>query len=269
VLVPGSLVISGSVYPRDGSSFVTPGQSLPFANNYSSTLNPEPTTDPGLSTAVVGGQYPYVFNNASADGSFGVSTPIDLFDVSLHGRPLGLVHVPTNGMTTSFQSKSELAINLSTNGRDLSFLGYDAPVGTLDASNSNTPGVFDPTNPDLTGENSTLTAGGVYRVAGNLSSDGRWTFTDTNAYPGDNGRAALLENTGGLDDFVTAGNTTTATPARRRTPRFPLTSSMRPARRSSRGRLRHRAPRLPVFRPSWPRSASRNWVTPPTRPVRT
>jgi hypothetical protein len=205
-LQPGSLVISGTVYPRNGSDFVTAGQTLPFANNYSSSLDPEPTTDPGFSTAVTNGQYPFVFNNASADGSFGVSTPIDLFDVGLGGQPLGVVQVPTSGMTTSFESKSELALNVSTNGQDLSFLGYDAPVGTLDASNSNTPGVFDPTNPDVTGENSSLTAGGVYRVAGDLSSDGRWTFTDTNAYSGDNGRAALLENTGGLDNFVTAGN---------------------------------------------------------------
>ena len=204
-LVPDSLVISGTVYPRHGIN-ITVGQNLPFANNYSSKLNPEPTTNPGFPQAVVDGQYPYVFNNASADASFGVGTPIDLFDVSLGGQPLGVVHVPTSGMTTSFESKSELALNLSTNGQDLSFMGYDTPSGTLDASNSNTPGVFDPTNPDLTGLNSSLTAGGVYRVAGNLSSDGRWTFTDTNVYSGDNGRAALLENTGGLDSFVTAGN---------------------------------------------------------------
>jgi hypothetical protein len=205
-LTAGSLAISGTVYPRNGARFVTAGQNLPFANNYSASLDPEPTTDPGLSTAVTDGRYPYVFNNASADPSFGVSTPIDLFDVSLDGKPLGVVHVPTTGMTTSFESKSELALNVSTNGQDLSFLGYDAPVGTIDASNSNTPGVFDPTNPDVSGLNGALTAGGHYRVAGNLSSDGRWTFTDTNAYSGDNGRAALLQNTGGADDFVTAGN---------------------------------------------------------------
>ena len=204
-LVPGSLVISGTTYPSDGVNIAV-GQNLPFANNYSNKLNPEPTTDPGFPQAVVDGQYPFVFNNASADGSFGVGTPIDLFDVSLGGQPLGTVHVPTNDMTTSFESKSELALNLSTNGQDLSFLGYDVPAGTLDASNSNTPGVFDPTNPDLTGLNSSLTAGGVYRVAGNLSSDGKWTFTNTNAYTGDNGRAALLVNTGGRDSFVTAGN---------------------------------------------------------------
>ena len=203
-LVPGSLAISGTVYPRHGVN-ITVGQNLPFATNYSSSTNPEPAI-PVYPQAVVDGQYPYVFNNAAVDGSFGVGTPIDLFDVSLDGRPLGVVHVPTSGMTTSFESKSELALNLSTDGQDLSFLGYDVPTGTLDASNSNTPGVFDPTNPDLTGENSSLTGGGVYRVAGNLSSDGQWTFTDTNAYSGDNGRAALLENTGGLDDFVTAGN---------------------------------------------------------------
>jgi len=221
-LEPGSLAISGTVYPRTGAGFVAVGQNLPYANNYSASLDPEPTTDPGYPTAVANGQYPYVFNNASADPSFGVSTPIDLFDVSLWGQPLGVIHVPTSGMTTSFESKSELALNVSTNGQDLSFLGYDAPVGTLDASNSNTPGVFDTTNPDLTGENSALTAGGIYRVAGNLSSDGQWTFTDTNAYSGDNGRAALLENTGGLDDFVTAGNDNNGNTGKKDYPTVPV-----------------------------------------------
>ena len=87
---------------------------------------PAPKPTPVLAQAVAPGTFPYIFNNDGPDGSFAVQTPIDLWDVSLEGRPLGTVHVPTNQETTSFSSKSELAINLSTDGQDLSFSGYDA-----------------------------------------------------------------------------------------------------------------------------------------------
>lgn len=191
-LMPNSVVISGTVFPRDGVA-VSPGQQLPFAANWGNTV-PEPAAIDAQ--AVAGGQYPYVFNNASTDGSFGVDTPIELWDASLRGWPLGTVHVPTSAMTTSFESKSELAINVSTGGQDLSFSGYNAPAGTFDASNSNTPGLVDPTNPDL--------AGPYFRVAGDLNSDGRMTFTETNSYTGDNGRAVLLDSAD--DQFFAAGN---------------------------------------------------------------
>src|ERR1700722_7015349 len=175
-LIPDSVVVSGTVYPRHGVN-ISVGQSLPFETT---------PGDPGTEVqAVADGQYPYVFNNDGPDGSFAVSTPIKLWDLSFSGQRLGAIHVPTDQMTTSFSSKSELAINVSTGGQDLSFSGYNAPVGTADASNSSTPGTPDPTNPDV--------AGPFYRVAGDLASDGRWTFTDTNSYSGDNGRAVLLD----------------------------------------------------------------------------
>lgn len=213
-LQPNSLVISGTVFPSDGIN-LTSGQALPYVDSFvggpekkaletskTATLSDwEPET---FAQAVIGGQYPEVFNNASADGSFGVDTPIDLWNVSLGGRPLGGVRVPTNQMVTSFESKSELAVNVATNGHSLSFSGYAAPNGSVDASNSNTPGVFDFTNPDVAGENSPYTAGGYYRVAGDLSSDGRWTFTDTNSYSGDNERAVLLDSAD--NEFLAAGN---------------------------------------------------------------
>ncbi len=40
-----------------------------------------------------------------------------------------------------------MALNLSTDGKLLTFMGYVAPVNTIDASNSNTPGAVDSTNP--------------------------------------------------------------------------------------------------------------------------
>jgi hypothetical protein len=47
---------------------------------------------------------------------------------------------PTKDQTvTSFSSKSELALNLSTDGQDVTFMGYLAPVNAIDVSNSNTP----------------------------------------------------------------------------------------------------------------------------------
>jgi hypothetical protein len=199
-LVPDSVVIAGTVFPRHGVDLGI-GQTLPYATNYGSTV-PEPT--PVLAQAVAPGQFPYVFNNDGPDGSFAVQTPVDLWDVGLGGQQLSTVQVPTNEMTTSFSSKSELAINLSTDGQSLSFSGYGAPVGEFDASNSNTPGSFDVTNPDLQGENSTATAGGVYRVVGNLNSAGRWTFTETNSYSGDNERADLLDSAD--NTFFAAGN---------------------------------------------------------------
>jgi hypothetical protein len=186
-LAPDSVVVSGTVYPRHGVN-ITVGQTLPFENTPG-----DPTSEV---QAVANGQYPYVFNNDGTDGSFAVSTPIDLWDTTLSGQPLGTVHVPTSEMTTSFSSKSELAINVSTGGQDLSFLGYNAPAGQVDASNSSTPGTPDPTNPDV--------AGPFYRVAGDLSSSGRWTFTDTNSFSGDNGRATVLDSADNV--FLAAGN---------------------------------------------------------------
>jgi hypothetical protein len=186
-LAPDSLAISGTVYPRHGVD-ISVGQPLPDQSTPG-----DPTTD---ALAVADGQYPYVFNNDGPDPSFAVSTPIDLWDSTLSGQPLGTIHVPSDEMTTSFSSKSELAINVSTGGQDLSFSGYNAPVGTPDASNSSTPGTPDPTNPDVSGP--------FYRVAGDLASDGRWTFTDTNSFSGDNGRAVLLDSADNV--FFAAGN---------------------------------------------------------------
>jgi hypothetical protein len=93
--------------------------------------------------------------------------------------------VPTNELVTSFSSKSELALNDSTSGRAVSFMGYDAPVSAIDVSNSNTPLAPDPTNP---------VPGIDYRAAAVLHDNGRFDFTLTNAYSGNNGRAAILND---------------------------------------------------------------------------
>jgi hypothetical protein len=98
--------------------------------------------------AIADGKYPQVFDNDPVDGSFAVSTPVDVLDVDRFGNQLLQVKVPTDQVATSFSSKSEGAINFSTDGQDLSFLGYNAGPNTLDTSNSNTP--LGPTAPTRT-----------------------------------------------------------------------------------------------------------------------
>ena len=146
-------------------------------------------------TAVADGGYPEVFNNESVDPSFGVSTPILLDRLSPSGRTLGTFPVPTRaGLVTSFPSKSELALNVSTGGDAVTFMGYVAPAGQLDVSNSNTPGVADPTNPVRVS---------YYRGVAVLHG-GHLGVTGTNAYSGNNGRAAILNSAANV--VYAAGN---------------------------------------------------------------
>jgi hypothetical protein len=100
-------------------------------------------------------------------------------------------------MVTSFSSKSELALNLSLDRQYLTFMGYFALINALDVSNSNTPGAADPTNPVLAT---------VLRVVARVDQKGKFKFTATNAYSGNNGRAAILNNSDGANFFYTAGN---------------------------------------------------------------
>ncbi len=88
-------------------------------------------------------------------------------------------------------------MHLSTDGRYLTFMGYVTPVNTIDASASNTPGEIDPTNP--VGEY-------IYRAVAQVDKERNFHFTETNAYTGDNGRVAILNNINGADFFFTAGN---------------------------------------------------------------
>ena len=89
-LAPDSVVISGTVFPRHGVD-LSVGDSLPYLTGGTSSA---PT--PPDATAVADGQFPYVFNNDGTDGSFAISTPIDLWDVGFSGQPLGTVRVPTS-----------------------------------------------------------------------------------------------------------------------------------------------------------------------------
>jgi len=146
--LPGNLVVSRSVYV-DTNSIIAGTTLLP--------PNCSPTNCPKPVTAVVGSAYPYVWNNDSVDGSFGVTSKIFLDQMTTSGVLLNSLEVPnssqngvlptTDQMVTSFSSKSELALDLSTDAQSVTFMGYLAPINTLDVSNDNTPAVIDPTNP--------------------------------------------------------------------------------------------------------------------------
>ena len=179
-LAPGNLLVSRSVYEPDPS--LTAGVTELPAGCVT-----------GCALAKAGGAYPEVWNNDLVRRKLrrhledlpGPAHAIGL--ARQHARSAEQRHARhrhgADQMITSFSSKSELALNLSTRGRYVTFMGYLAPVDTLDVSNANTPGVIDPTNP---------VPGAYYRVVAQLDSQGQFQFTETNAYSGNNGRAAIL-----------------------------------------------------------------------------
>jgi hypothetical protein len=170
------ILVSRSVYAGTPST-VTVGQTLP-----------------GGGTAIADGTYPFVFNNNTVDGSFGVTSPIFLDHLSNSGALLYTLAVPGSLATTSFSSKSEMALNLAQAGGAVTFMGYVAAPNTLDVSNSNTPGHVDPTNP---------VAGVFQRAVVQVDGHGNVLVTPVNTYSGNNGRAAVLAANG---QYYMAGN---------------------------------------------------------------
>jgi hypothetical protein len=195
---PGNLLVSRSVYDNDPGNVVA-----------GTTLLPPNCVTPNCVTATDSGAYPFVFNNDIVDGSFGITSKILLDQLEPSGRFVNSLEVelphtsdhreqPTgNRIVTSFPSKSEIGLNLSTDGRVVTFMGYLAPINALDVSNSNTPAVVDPTNPVPTS---------FYRVVAEVDAQGRFRFTKTNAYSGNNGRAAILNNKDGANVVYMSGN---------------------------------------------------------------
>jgi hypothetical protein len=195
---PDNLVVSRSVYDNNASN-VQVGQILP----------PDCPASSGACGVAPGapydGTYPYVFNDAIYDGSFGITSRIYLDQLAPNGWLIDSLEVPNSmrpaakegQLVTSFSSKSELGLHLSLDGKYLTFIGYVAPVNAIDVSNANTPGAVDPTNPD--GQT-------FYRAVATVDGAGQFQFTETNAYSGDNGRGAILNNIKGQNVFYTAGN---------------------------------------------------------------
>jgi hypothetical protein len=191
---PGNLLVSRSVYGANPDIIVAGVTQLPPG-----------CTGSNCATATAGGAYPQVFNNDAVDGSFGVTSSIFLDEITPWGWPVSTLEVPNSAqrhikagsdqMVTSFSSKSEIALNLSTDKRFVTFMGYLTAVGTIDVSNSNTPFVVDPTNP---------VPSTYYRVVAKVDQRGQFSFTKTNAYSGNNGRAAILNAAANV--VYTSGN---------------------------------------------------------------
>jgi len=169
-VLPANLYVSRTTYVSN-PSLITIGQTLPGS---------------GTAKAIADGSFPDVFKNEIPDASFGVSTPIYLDLLNTDGTFVKTINVDPTLMTTSFASKSEMALNVSTDGKSLSFMGYAAPAYALDVSNSNTTEAFDSTNPVTTT---------FARAIANLNlSSSALQVTNVNAYSGNNGRAVIQAN---------------------------------------------------------------------------
>jgi hypothetical protein len=194
---PGNLLLSRALYDNNPNNVQAGVTQLP----------PNCTAATPCATAISDGTYPYVWNNDTVDGSFGITAKLFLDHLTPSGVLVNSLEVPNssqNGvpptkdqMVTSFSSKSEVALNLSTDGQFVTFMGYLAAINALDVSNSNTPAVVDPTNP---------VSEAIFRVVAQVDSKGKFRFAETNAYSGNNGRAAILNNTNGANVLYTAGN---------------------------------------------------------------
>jgi hypothetical protein len=247
--IPGSIVVSGTVYVGHADT-VTPGEVLPFGclntgpidNPNPATVNvpllPADQTSTTTTTAVTvtcgyasdNGEEPNlhdnhnVWNNANTDGSFGVSAPVVLWDLSSNGNLLGELDVPGDEIVTSFSSKSELAVNRSADGKSLTFMGYRGGPGCpaltlntttniltqgtnvgpisptapnlLDVSASNTPGLCDPTNPAVASYAGANNPTAYYRSVADVDAWGHIWYTDGDAYSGDNSRASIEADNG-------------------------------------------------------------------------
>ena len=245
--VPGSIVLSGTVYTGKADT-VIPGEVLPHGClNTGAVTTPNPATvnvpllpadqtATATTTAVTvscgyasdNGEAPNlkdnhnVWNNAATDGSFGVSSPIVLWDLSTEGANLGSLDVPSNQIVTSFSSKSELALNRSADGKSLTFMGYrggpgcpkltldpttniltqgtnvgpvsPTAVNLIDVSASSTPGLCDPTNPAVATFAQAPNPTAYYRSVAEVDADGRIRYTDGDAYSGDISRAVIKAN---------------------------------------------------------------------------
>ena len=191
----GTLVLSRSVYAGNAAT-VSVGQTLPPGCVAHTVVVPllaggTASVKVKCATAVADGTYPTVFNNDGPDGSFGVTSPIFLDNLKTNGEQLGTLAVPSDQIVTSFSSKSELALNRSSDGKSITFVAYHGGPGfitapnQLDVSNSNTPGVIDPTNP---------VSSQYFRAVAEVDANGHIQITDGNAYSGNNGRAGAKAN---------------------------------------------------------------------------
>ncbi|HTC45372.1 MAG TPA: hypothetical protein VK696_10020 [Steroidobacteraceae bacterium] len=113
---------------------------------------------------------------SNVDPNFGITADIILQNVNTTtGAVDNTVNVTSIAaaagidLTTSFSSKSELAINTSLDGTSLTFMGYNATPGQLDIFYSNTPG-------SLAGYSLTTTTDGLRNLTGKVNANGSVTL---------------------------------------------------------------------------------------------
>jgi hypothetical protein len=186
LLVPGSLVISSSTYDRTQGAIASLTVGTKLASSATATT-----------AATTGNNYVTVWNNETADASFGVTSAIDLTDVDPRSmQVLSKVTVPPSQVVTSFPSKSEVGLHITKDaaGNHLVFVGYaGAGIGAIDVSNADAVSGQDPTNPV------TFAFGSSYAFARTIVSmdgNGVFSYTPTIDYGGNNGRSALLGSNG-------------------------------------------------------------------------
>jgi hypothetical protein len=185
----GSLLISSTTYDNTQGrvKFLAAGSALP-----------------GPSTAVAGNDYVHVWNNASVDASFGITSAIQLTDINLsNGNVFRMMQVPTDQVVTSFSSKSELGLHV-VKGWPMTrvvFVAYASPgVGAIDVSNSDAVPGQDPTNPVTAFFGNNYAFG---RTIVSVDEKGSILYTPTINYGGNNGRNALFGSNG---LYYTVGN---------------------------------------------------------------
>jgi hypothetical protein len=181
----GDLLVSSSTYTDPGFAV---GAALPNSGGASAVASSAFCT-----TANCSGN---VWNNVSVDANFGITSNLIVSSVNAStGATDNSVNISALAaaqginLNTSFSSKSEGALNLTPDGSGITFMDYNTTAGQLDISNSNTPGVIEPGNTDT----ATATYRGVVQLS--LGNNGL-QYTTTNAYNGNNGRAAILGSNG-------------------------------------------------------------------------
>ena len=184
-LQPNTLIVSTSTYDNTTGAIAKLQVGTTLANTATSTTQ-----------AVAGNDYVTTWNNEKVDASYGVTSAISLLEVDpVSGAELGEIKVPPGQVVTSFPSKSELGLHLSSGPNPvLTFVGYaGAGVGAIDVSNSDAVPGQDPTNPV------SFAFGANYafpRTIVAMDAHGKFSYTPTIAYGGNNGRGALLGSNG-------------------------------------------------------------------------
>ncbi len=197
-----SVVVSSSTYDNTQGAIASLTIGTTLAKSATAT-----------SSAVATNNYVTTWNNASVDGSYGVTSPITLTDINVgNGNVLHTISVPSDQVVTSFPSKSELGLHFiedNLGGFHLVFVAYgQAGIGALDVSNSDAVAGQDPTNPV------TFAFGSHYafpRTVVSMDQFGNFVYTPTINYGGNNGRSALLGSNGLYYSVGNANNGNAAT----------------------------------------------------------